>query len=162
MSIIRKINSHFEEYLASALLVLMTLLIFYQILSRFIFNVSLAWSEETARYAFIWLIYISAALAVKKKEHIRVEIGLYFFKGIAKEIAYLVGDLIFLAFSILLLKDGAFLVKTIAGHGQLSPAVGYSMQYIYTIIPFGYGLMAIRLIQNISLRCIKLAKGERS
>lgn len=161
MSVIKKINQHLEEYIAASLLILMTLLIFYQILSRFIFNVSLAWSEESARYAFIWLIYISAALAVKKREHIRVEIGLHFLKGKYKEMAFIISDVVFLIFSIVLCKDGIFLVQTIANHGQVSPALGFSMDYIYLIIPLGYGLMTFRLIQNIISKVKLLFRRKR-
>ena len=152
MNILRKINNRFEEYFAATLLVIMTGLIFFQVLSRFILNAPLAWSEETARYIFIWLIYISAALAVKRQEHIRVEIGLILLKGKARKIGYIITDLIFLVFASFLVKDGYGLVKMLTGHGQLSPAVGFSMNYIYAIIPVGYGLMVIRLIQNIILR----------
>lgn len=160
MNILKKINDKFEEYLAALLLVIMTLLIFFQVVSRFIFNAPLAWSEETARYAFVWLIYISAALAVKKGAHIRVEIGLHFFKGIGRKIAFLLTDILFLIFTLFLVKDGAFLVKTLTSHNQISPAVGYSMNLIYLIIPFGYGLMTIRLIGSIIHRIKGIVKNE--
>lgn len=152
MDILKKIDDKFEEYFAASLLVVMTFLIFFQVISRFILNAPLAWSEESARYIFVWLIYISAALAVKRQEHIRVEIGLVLLKGKAKKIGYIITDIIFLIFSYFLVKDGIILVQKLTEHGQLSPAIGFSMNYVYAIIPFGYGLMTLRLIQNIVLR----------
>jgi len=152
METLKKINDRFEEYFTGGLLVVMTILIFFQVLSRFVLNTPLAWSEETARYIFVWLIYTSAALAVKRQEHIRVEIGLIVLKGRAKKAAYILTDVIFLVFSYFLVKDGFMLVQKLTQHGQISPAVGFSMNYIYAIIPVGYGLMAIRLIQNIIKR----------
>ena len=160
MNILKKINDRFEEYFAALLLVIMTGLIFFQVLSRFILNAPLAWSEETARYIFIWLIYISAALAVKRQEHIRVEIGLILLKGKARKVAYIITDLIFLVFASFLVKDGYKLVEMLTSHGQLSPAVGFSMNYIYAIIPVGYGLMVLRLVQNIILRIKNFNKIE--
>ena len=149
MNLLRQIDDKLEEYLAAALLATMTLLIFFQVLSRFIFNAPLAWSEESARYIFVWSIYISAALAVKRREHIRVEIGIMIFKGRARKIANLVGDVIFILFSFVLLKDGLFLVGKLGEHVQYSPALGLPMDLVYIIIPLGYGLMLLRLIQKI-------------
>jgi TRAP-type C4-dicarboxylate transport system permease small subunit len=138
----------------------MTILIFFQAISRFILNAPLAWSEETARYTFVWLIYISAALAVKRQEHIRVEVGLILLKGRAKKAAYILTDVIFLVFSYFLMKDGFLLVQKLTEHGQTSPAVGFSMNMVYAIIPVGYGLMAFRLIQNIVKRIKNFNKEE--
>lgn len=160
MRILKNINEKFEEYFAAVLLVIMTVLIFFQVLSRFILNAPLAWSEETARYIFIWVIYISAALAVKKQEHIRVEIGLIILKGKARKVAYILSDIIFLIFTFFLVKNGIGLVEMLTKHGQISPAVGFSMNYIYAIIPIGYGLMAIRTIQNIILKIKKFNEKE--
>jgi len=149
MNLLRQIDDKFEEYLAATLLTVMTLLIFFQVLSRFIFNAPLAWSEESARYIFVWSIYISAALAVKRREHIRVEVGIMIFKGKARKVANLVGDLIFMLFSFVLLKDGLFLVQKLGQHVQYSPALGVPMDFVYIIIPLGYGLMLLRLIQKV-------------
>jgi len=149
MNLFKKIDNNFEEYFSAMLLIIMTILIFFQVVSRFILNAPLAWSEEIARYTFIWLIYISAALAVKHKEHIRVEILLSFLKGRTKIIFYIITDILFLIFSYFLFKEGISLVAMLTKHGQISPAVGFSMNYVYAIIPIGYGLMGFRLVQNI-------------
>lgn len=158
MKFLKKLNDHFEAYFAALLLSIMTILIFFQVLSRFVFNAPLAWSEELARYVFIWTIYVSAALAVKEKEHIRVEIGLMIFKGKARKIANLVGNLIFIVFSTILLKEGVFLVQMLSKHVQVSPALGLPMNLLYIIIPLGYGLMLIRLLQQMFLEIRDLFK----
>lgn len=149
MSILKRIDDKLEEYLAAILLSFMTIFIFFQVLSRFVFDAPLAWSEEAARFVFVWTIYISAALAVKKREHISVEVGIMFLKGKAKKAAHILADLIFLVFTIFLLKDGIFLVKHLSGSQQISPALGLPMNLIYIIVPLGYGLMMLRLIQRI-------------
>ncbi len=64
-------------------------------------------------------------------------------------IAFVLTDIIFLIVSFVLFKDGLSLVSMLTKHGQISPAVGFSMNYIYAIIPLGYGLMSLRLVQNI-------------
>ncbi|MFZ5967363.1 MAG: TRAP transporter small permease [Bacillota bacterium] len=150
MNLLRRLDDKFEEYLAAILLTFMTIFIFFQVLSRFIFNAPLAWSEEAARFIFVWTIYISAALAVKKREHISVEVGIMFLKGKAKKAAHILGDLIFLGFTFVLLKDGIYLVEHLSANQQVSPAIGIPMNMVYTTIPLGYGLMMFRLLQRIA------------
>ncbi|MFT9495087.1 TRAP transporter small permease [Anaerosolibacter sp.] len=149
MNLLKRIDDKFEEYLAATLLSFMTVFIFFQVVSRFVFDMPLAWSEEAARFVFVWTIYISAALAVKKREHISVEVGIMFLKGKAKKIAHVFADVIFLVFTIFLLKDGLYLVEHLGANRQLSPAIGLPMNFVYMIIPLGYGLMMLRLIQRI-------------
>jgi TRAP-type C4-dicarboxylate transport system permease small subunit len=158
----KKIDDKFEEYMTAFLLAVMCFLIFFQVVSRFVLNAPLAWSEETARYIFIWIIYFSASLAVKKREHIRVEVGLMLLKGKARKVAELFSDILFLVFACFLTKDGMFLAGKLAEHKQYSPAVGYPMHIVYMVIPLAYGMIIFRLLQNITkdLRVLLVKKGE--
>ncbi|MCK7490274.1 MAG: TRAP transporter small permease subunit [Anaerotruncus sp.] len=46
--------------------------IFVQVICRYVLEVALPWTEEFARYAFLWLIFLANALAERQKEHFRV------------------------------------------------------------------------------------------
>ena len=48
------LDKHLEEILLVFGTMVMILLIFYQVVMRRCFNSSIAWSEELARYIFIW------------------------------------------------------------------------------------------------------------
>ena len=55
-----------------ALCVLLTSIVavtFIQVVSRYVLQSSLAWTEELARYMFIWLAALGAAYAYKTKAH---------------------------------------------------------------------------------------------
>jgi tripartite ATP-independent transporter DctM subunit len=58
---------------ASLLLVAMTAVVFLQVTSRYVFVSPLAWTEEVARLAFIWMTPLGAYLAVKADAHIAIE-----------------------------------------------------------------------------------------
>jgi TRAP-type C4-dicarboxylate transport system permease small subunit len=65
------IKDNFEEIICGLLLGIMLLILTYQVVLRFIFNSSNAWSEELARYLFIWFIFIGASYAAQKTAHIK-------------------------------------------------------------------------------------------
>ena len=69
---LRFIDEHFEEAIAVALMAFMSILIGVQIFMRYAMGASLSWSEELARYCFIWMTYIGIAYGVRKDAHIRV------------------------------------------------------------------------------------------
>ncbi|GBF10656.1 TRAP transporter small permease [Tepidibacillus sp. HK-1] len=149
MSILKKIDRYFEESIVVVLFSLMVILTFVQVLSRFVFHLSLGWSEEISRYLFVWLVYISAAMAAKHRRHIRVEIIDQLFPRAVSKWFGLLSDLLWIAFSLLVAYYGYNLVVLISGHGQLSPAVQLPMGLVYIIIPFGFFLIAFRVLQGI-------------
>jgi len=45
----------------------MTILVFIQVVMRYVFSNSLSWSEEMARFIFLWLSWIGAAMQLGKE-----------------------------------------------------------------------------------------------
>ena len=70
---IRKLIDNLEEYFVVATMALMTLLVFVQVIMRYVFSSSLSWSEELARFIFLWVSWVGASYAVKERAHFRVE-----------------------------------------------------------------------------------------
>lgn len=56
--LIHWLDEYLEISLCVALMSVMTVVIFVQVVMRYVFHNSLTWSEEFARYCFIWLIYL--------------------------------------------------------------------------------------------------------
>ncbi|HAQ07188.1 MAG TPA: TRAP transporter small permease [Bacillus bacterium] len=149
MSLLKKIDRYFEESIIVVLFSTMVLLTFTQVLSRFVLNLSLGWSEEVSRFIFVWVVYLSAAMAAKHRRHIRVEIiDTLFPRAVSKWFGVL-SDLLWIAFALYVAFYGFEMVTMVFGHGQLSPAVQLPMGFVYSIIPFGFGLIAFRVLQGI-------------
>src|SRR6185312_8065734 len=72
------IEHHFEDWIAFAVFWAMAAIVFLQFFTRYVLNDSLAWTEEIARYALIWITFIGAAVVVRKNSHIAVEVLLHF------------------------------------------------------------------------------------
>jgi len=52
---------------------LMVALVAMQVLLRYAFNTSLAWTDETSRLAFVWSIFLGIPLGIRRGSHIGIE-----------------------------------------------------------------------------------------
>lgn len=62
------------EHLIAALLVALIVSVSVNVVGRAVFNNSVPWADELARMLFIWLIFMGAAAAFARYEHIAVDI----------------------------------------------------------------------------------------
>ena len=73
MKLLKKIDKNLERWVMFVLLAGMTLVLGIQIFCRFVLNNSLTWSEELARFMFIWSTFLSIGFCLK--EGISLKIG---------------------------------------------------------------------------------------
>jgi len=62
-----------EKSIGTALLVIMTVAAFVQVIFRYVLEMSIMGTEELARYCMIYLVFLGAALAVYRKSHITLD-----------------------------------------------------------------------------------------
>ena len=65
---------HPLETVICAILVTMTVVVFSQVIARYVLQQSLSWSEELARFLLLWLSMLSAAYAYKIKAHFALQV----------------------------------------------------------------------------------------
>lgn len=65
---------NFAKTLLFILLSVVLILVFFQVILRYIFGQSIVWSEEVSRYAFVWATFIGASLASRQGLHVAVGI----------------------------------------------------------------------------------------
>ncbi|KUK56767.1 MAG: Tripartite ATP-independent periplasmic transporter DctQ component [Synergistales bacterium 53_16] len=141
-----EIYNKIEENLLFASLIFTVTVIFIQVVMRYVFSNSLSWSEEAARYVFIWQTWIGASYAVRKKRHLRVEVIVDRFQGVARKFIELVVLALWIVFGCFLIYKGYQLTKLIYMRGQISAALGISMAIPYAAIPVGSFFMTSRLV----------------
>lgn len=145
---LKALNDKGEEIFLVVFLSLTVLLVIAQVFSRYIFSMSLGWSEEIARFSLIWITWISTSYAIKKKSHIRVEVVKNLFSTKIKKI---IDGIVYVVWFILagfLLIQGIDLVLSIQSTGQVTPSTQLPMWIIYVATPIGGLLMCIRLVQE--------------
>ena len=122
----------------------MTGVVFLQVLYRYVLTQPLHWSEELARYLFVWLSILGATLGLQKRGHFGLEI---LFRMLPQQMRRLMGFLILLlvgALVVVILVSGIELVEKTAS--QESPAMGIPMGWAYACLPVGAALMAFHLL----------------
>lgn len=148
MKIIRWFDRHVEELLLVIFSSVMVSVIFMQVVARRL-DSSLSWSEELARFCFIWLVYIGISYGVKKQKHIKVDVLLTIVNQKWKFILNVISSLLFMIFAVFVIYYGFDIATKLLSFGQKSPALQIPMGYIYLAAPIGMGLTLIRLIQRL-------------
>lgn len=137
---------HFESYICQFLLVFFVVTIFMQIILRFIGH-SLHWTEEIARYAFLWFILFGACYATRLSALNRVAMQFGKFPPIVGNVCMFIGDLIWIAFCLVMAWYGYLAVVDLAEFPYHTPALDWNLSKIYLIFPISFVLMAIRIVQ---------------
>ena len=143
----KKLWDHFEEYLLVPLLGLSAVIIFIQVIMRYVFSNSLSWSEELVRYMYIWETWLGVSYATKKCSQLRITL---ITNRLPAKINWLVETIVMIlwfAFGLFLIVVGFSMCARVADLGQHSTALRIPMQIVYAGIPFGGLLMNIRLLE---------------
>ena len=133
-----------EAVVLIGLVVIMTVVVFLQVVYRYVLTQPLHWSEELARYLFVWISILGAAVGVQRRGHFGMD---FFYRMLPDKgrrfllfIIYLLMGVVIL---VLLIQGIALVQKTTA---QQSPAMEISMGWAYACLPVGGALMVIHLL----------------
>ncbi|KZE38836.1 C4-dicarboxylate ABC transporter permease [Bhargavaea cecembensis] len=148
--------ARFEEIILVSTLVLMVLLIFSQVVGRYLFQSAPSWTEELARYIHIFQVWIGASYAVKLRQHIRVEAFITRLSGTPRKILETISTLIWFLLALFLAVMGTKLVMMSIEFGQVSPAMQLPIWIPFLAIPLGSAGMVFRLAQ----RFIEIWRGD--
>ena len=148
MKTVRWLDEHLEEYMVVILTSIMTILLFLQVLFRFVLNLPLAWVEEISLYSMVWLCYFGCSLAIKKREHLKMEIITNFLRPKAKKVFDLISLVLFFAFAVFVLYHVTLLTADILQRGHVTAVLEIPKWIPYAGVPVAFLLMLIRMIQD--------------
>lgn len=146
---LKKFIDNFEGYCCVFSLSAMSIIIFIQVVFRYILKASLPWSEEVSRYLLVWTTFFGGAYGVKTGAHIGVEAFTLLLPEKYRKILSIFITLCSMVLCVFIFKYGMMIVKSQLTKGQVSPAMRIPMGYVYLAIPVGMVLFIIRYIQNI-------------
>ena len=151
MNKFRNILNKVIEVICITLLAFMVVLGTWQIITRYVLNNPSTVSEDLLIYSFVWMSLLGSAYVFGKKDHMTM---VFFRQKLeskspkVKIILNVITELLVMIFSALVLVLGGFQISMLA-MGQISPALGISMGYIYISLPLSGVITIIYNILNL-------------
>jgi len=153
-----KLLSKIELFIVNILLIILVILTFVNVLLRYFFNYSISGSVELSILLFSWIIFIGSSIAVRKSEHIKIDILDNILPEKGQNYLNLFISMTVLIVCLFLCINGAIL--TIKVFGETLGATKLPKAAVYMSFPIGFGLSSIHLIdQKISK--FRLKTGEQ-
>jgi TRAP-type C4-dicarboxylate transport system permease small subunit len=143
----------------AGLLAFITLGIFIQVVLRYVFAASFLWGEELSLFAFIWCVFIGAAITSWRRTHFAFDIFEDRLRGRAAGLRGLVVDLSMLVIVVVMLVYGwQFSVLSLQ---RMSPALGITLFVPTIIIPVSAVLMLLAVVPDLVRDIRQLVTGQR-
>lgn len=140
------------------LFVWMTFALTVQVVARYVFSKGFVWTDESARYCMIWLIFIGATEILFNGEHIKVTVVEDLTRGIGKKIVLLIQEIAGLGFSVVMAMYSFPQVKLAAK--AVSSNMNINMGIVYGIFPVVTILMVVAYLVRIILLFAKKDEKE--
>ena len=128
------------------LVCLLTAITFAQVAARYVLGDPLIWSEEAARYLFVWVSMIGAALAIREGGHFGLDLLIRRAPAL-KPVLGPVVTVVTSAFLVILLKTG--IDETNLAAMQFAMTFPMRMQWAYLALPIGAGLMLFHIAVHV-------------
>ncbi len=138
-----------EEYFIATLLLVASILLFANVVGRYVFGTSVLGAEELVRYMIVWMVFVGGSVAARKGIHIGVDAFLKFSGARVARIISIVVLLICICFTVTLFYYGLWHTMDVYQFGQRSSALRLPYWIAQAAIPVGAGLMAIRFTQRL-------------
>ena len=148
------LNRNAERWALLIFYVMLVITMAIEVLRRELFAYSSIWGEEIVRYSFIYLAWIGAAVAVKDRANIRIDVLMHYVPPRAKALLYVFGDLVMMTVAVIALYWSYEAVHVSAKFGSVSHGLRVSMVWFLMAVPAGFALMILRLTQSL-LRDLK-------
>ena len=136
-----------EEYICAGCTVVMTLLVFANVLSRYLLHMSLSFSDEITTNLFILLSMMGSAIATKRRAHLGLTILTDAVPPKMRKFLHTLGFAIGTAFSAALFYYGTHMVIHQINLGQVTPTMQWPEWIFGAFIPFGAVFLTFRFAQ---------------
>jgi TRAP-type C4-dicarboxylate transport system permease small subunit len=122
----------------------MLAVVLVQVVFRYGVQASLSWSEELARYTFVWAIFLGASAATRRGQHIVMGAVVSLLPAPLQRALAVLGTLCFAAFAALLVGLGVVLMH--AARFQVSTGLQIPISWVYAALPVGMALCLLHLL----------------
>lgn len=133
--------------LVVALFLIMVVVVFSQVFTRYLTNNSLVWSEELARFSMIWMVFLASIITFSTNDHIIVDALITFLKNKPRAILLILSKIMVLIYSTFIVIGATQFLPIVSI--QKSAVLEITMSFVYSVIPVSMVCIAVLSIRDI-------------
>jgi TRAP-type C4-dicarboxylate transport system permease small subunit len=141
-----KVLTFFEEWTLFLTVFVALISLFVNVFLRYVFNYTLAWSEELVREVIIYTTLIGCSAAVKNRSMIKIDASVQLLPKLKVPLTFF-SNFVTLIFSVIVLYYGWKMALLQIQTEQKTIILQIPLVYIFSILPLMGGMMFIRTIQ---------------
>lgn len=138
----------FEEWTLFLCVIVGMISLFINVVLRYGFNYTLAWSEELVREIIIYTTFVGCSTAIKNRSQIVIDVVVQLVPRLRRPFAYIC-NLAVLAFCVFIMQLGVEMAIQQAQTFQKTIILEIPLVILYSILPLMGFLMFIRTVQAI-------------
>ena len=137
-----------------AISVLMIVVTLAQVIFRYVIAAPLPWSEELARYCFVWIVFLGGAIGLSRGIHLGVDLFVNLLPERFRVGVEILSNVLISCFAASVIFASYPVISM--NMMQHSPALGVKMSLIYIAIPISMGLIFLICLE----RAIAIMRGR--
>lgn len=146
----KRIDEYLEKWLIGITYAYFCLIILVEVVRRHLFSATSVWGEMTARYAFVFLVYIAVAEVARTRDHIRIDVVPRSLGPRGRLFLYLYFDLLYLVLAGLVVWYSLQVMKLQIDTRTLMTGFDVNMAFAQAALPLGWGLLIYRVLQRFA------------
>lgn len=146
--VLAHLDRNAERWLLLVLYTFIVMVIFIEVVRRFVLLYSSVWGEETARYAFIYLVWIGAAVAVRERAHIRIDVITHYLPPRGVAAIYLLGEMLTAVLAVFAIYWSLDPVLVSIKFHNVTDGLRIVRAWFLMAVPLGFTVMMFRLVQS--------------
>jgi TRAP-type C4-dicarboxylate transport system permease small subunit len=158
---VRNILTRVLETLLTVVMTVLVLDVVWQVFSRYVLKDPSSWTEELATFLMIWVALLGACVALNRGAHLGIDYFVSKFSARKRLYTELFVFACIAAFSAsVMLLGGIRLARLTFRLGQVSPAMGLKMGYVYLAVPISGFFLVLYSVELMIDRIIALLRHE--
>ena len=155
-----KILTFFEEWTLFVTVIVALVALFVNVVLRYGFNYSLAWSEELVREVIIYTTFIGCSAAVKNRSMIKIDASVQLLPKLKMPLTYF-SNFVTIIFASLMIYYGWLMMMLQYRTQQKTIIMEIPLVILYAILPLMGVMMLIRAVQVIYQDATEQRNGKR-
>lgn len=135
--------------LCVVLFALLVVLVSWQVFTRLVLGDPSAWSEEAARYTFVWAMLIGISIAVGEKADVVMDVVVERLPLAAQRVADVLAHTATLSFVLYAMVYGGIQLCRLAW-SQNNPLLPFSQGQLYLVLPISGVILTLYLLVHIA------------